>query len=159
GRLLHLKVDGRDRDVWTTAPTVSDALAALGYPSADFVSVSRSKRLPLAPTSIELRSPKHVTVIYDRKPKRVTTTAPTVAELLSDVNVRVGVHDRVHPAQSKAIEVGQRIRVQHVVYNIVTRHEALSYSVIKRYTSAMYSGQTRVVRSGRTGSEKLTYRV
>ena len=31
GKLLHLVVDGKKRDVWTTAPTVSDALVALGY--------------------------------------------------------------------------------------------------------------------------------
>lgn len=159
GRLLHLTVDGRDRDVWTTAPTVAAALAELGYPTADFVSVSRAKRLPLTPTSIDLRTPKRVTVITNRKPKRVTTTAPTVGELLSDLDVRLGTHDRVHPARSAAIETGQRILVQHVVYDTVTRRETLSYSVIKRYTSAMYAGQTTVVRSGRSGAKTLTYRV
>ena len=31
GRLLRLNVDGSVRDVWTTAPTVADALNQLGY--------------------------------------------------------------------------------------------------------------------------------
>ena len=53
GRLLHLDVDGGDRDVWTTAPTVAPALAQLGYPASDFVSVSRSQRLPLSATDLD----------------------------------------------------------------------------------------------------------
>src|SRR4051812_6910848 len=45
GRLLRLNVDGRTTDVWTTAPTVAQALADFGYSQQNFVSVSRSKRL------------------------------------------------------------------------------------------------------------------
>ena len=47
GRLLHLTIDGKSRDVWTTAPTVAEALKELGYGEDAAVSVSRSKRLPL----------------------------------------------------------------------------------------------------------------
>ena len=60
GRLLHLDVDGYSTTVWTTAPTVADALAQLGYSTADFTSVSRSRRLPLTPTDIMVRTPKLV---------------------------------------------------------------------------------------------------
>ena len=159
GRLLHLTVDGKERDVWTTAPTVSDALAALGYPSADFVSVSRSKRLPLSPTSIDLRSPKRVTVIHDGKRTHVTTTALTVGQLLGSLEMRVGEHDRVHPSRSEQIDAGMTVRLQHVVFKTVTRREAVAFRVIKRYTSQMYVGQTRIIRPGRSGSTEVTYRV
>lgn len=159
GRLLHLTVDGKERNVWTTEPTVSDALAALGYPQADFVSVSRSSRLPLTPTSIELRSPKQVTVVYRGDTRHVTTTAPTVADLLSQLNLVTGQHDRVNPLPGKQIEAGMKIQVQHVVYKIVTKRQTLSYPVVKHYTSQMYSGQSRVIRPGHTGARKLTYRV
>ncbi|HZC71667.1 MAG TPA: transglycosylase family protein [Jatrophihabitans sp.] len=158
GRLLHLTVDGRDRNVWTTAPTVSEALADLGYPSADFVSVSRSKRLPLGPTSIELRSPKPVTVVFKGDRTHAMTTALTVGGLLHTLDLPVGKHDRVHPMRGKQIEAGMKIQIQHVVYRTVTRHEAISYPVSKRYTSAMYVGQTRILRSGHEGLAKITYR-
>ena len=65
GRLLKLSIDGKEVDVWTTAPTVAEALAELGYDTTDFSSVSRDKRLPLSPTDIELRTPKTVTVRAD----------------------------------------------------------------------------------------------
>ena len=36
GRLLRLTIDGKEVDVWTTAPTVADALAELGYERRTF---------------------------------------------------------------------------------------------------------------------------
>jgi uncharacterized protein YabE (DUF348 family) len=159
GRLLHLVVDGKKRDVWTTAPTVSEALVALGYPSADFVSVSRSKRLPLSATSIELRSPKAVTVSHDGKSQRVVTTALTIAQLLRDLHVTVGPNDRVHPARVKPLKTGMKIHVARVVFKQVTRREALSYPVIKRYDSSMYEDQTTVITPGKNGLADNTYKV
>jgi uncharacterized protein YabE (DUF348 family) len=159
GRLLHLEVDGKERDVWTTAPTVADALQALGYPSSDFVSVSRSRRLPLSPTSIELRTPKRVVVTHDGKKQRVETTALTVHELLGDLHVSVGPNDRVHPAATKSIESGMKIHVARVHFKVVTQREAMSYPVIKRWDSSMYTDQTRIIRAGVQGSARVTYRV
>lgn len=159
GRLLHLEVDGKEREVWTTAPTVAEALAALGYPSSDFVSVSRSRRLPLSPTSIELRTPKRVVVTHDGQTQRVETTALTVEQLLGDLHVSVGVNDRVHPAVAKALTQGMTVHVARVHFKLVTRREAMSYPVIKRYDSSMYTDQTRIIRAGAGGSQKVTYRV
>jgi uncharacterized protein YabE (DUF348 family) len=95
GRQLLLNVDGRQVAVWTTAPTVAQALADLGYPAADFVSVSRSKRLPLTPTSLVLRAPKSVSVRHDGKVSSVVTTAPTVRALLASLNIAIHPHDGV----------------------------------------------------------------
>src|SRR5664279_4453635 len=82
GRLLHLNIDGKKKNVWTTAPTVADAMAQLGYPASDFVSVSRSKRLPLDATTISLLSPKKVTVVHDHKRLTGMAAGGTVAQAL-----------------------------------------------------------------------------
>jgi uncharacterized protein YabE (DUF348 family) len=157
GRLLHLLVDGKKRDVWTTAPTVSEALAALGYPQSDFVSVSRSKRLPLSPTSIALRTPKHVTVVYGGKSRHVTTTAATIVQALRELDIPLTVHSWVHPARVKPIAAGMKIEVGNT--RRVTQTESIGFSVIKHYDSSMYSDQVNVTRSGRTGSARVTYDV
>jgi uncharacterized protein YabE (DUF348 family) len=159
GRLLHLMVDGQPKDVWTTAPTVSEALAALGYPASDFVSVSRSKRLPLTATSIELRSPKSVSITHDHKTQRVVTTASSVGQLLREIRVSVGAHDRLSPAAASALKPGLAVRVQRVVTKQVTRHQSMSYSVVKHNDSSMYSGNSKVDTYGREGSANLTYQV
>jgi len=157
GRLLHLLVDGKPKDVWTTAPTVSEALAALGYPSSDFISVSRSKRLPLTATDIELRTPKQITVVHDHKTQQVTSTAADVASLLRELAVTVGSHDRVLPAATTPLTPGLKVRVERVVTKQVTRTESLSYPVVRRSDSSMYQGQTKVLTAGREGSAKVTY--
>jgi uncharacterized protein YabE (DUF348 family) len=157
GRLLHLNVDGTKKDVWTTAPTVADALAQLGYSASDFVSVSRAKRLPLDASSLELRVPKKVMLIHDGKKKAVTTTDAKIGQLLSDLGVRLGAHDRVTPAVRNAVKNGQQVIVQRVVSKRVTVHLTLSYPVSKRTDPSSYQGQSRVVRQGTQGSAVAVY--
>ncbi|MDT4934900.1 MAG: resuscitation-promoting factor RpfB [Pseudonocardiales bacterium] len=157
GRLLHLNVDGTKKDVWTTAPTVAEALAQLGYSASDFVSVSRSTRLPLDATSLELRAPKQVRVGFDGKTRTVTTTDSTVGQLLRDLGVRVGATDRVLPSSRSAIEQGLKIAVQRVAVKRQTVRELLSFAVTRRNDATMYQGDTKVVVAGASGAANVTY--
>jgi len=159
GRLLHLVVDGTERDVWTTARTVSGALAALGYPASDFVSVSRSKRLPLRVTSLVLRSPKSVTITHDGKTQHVVTTAATIGQLLRELHVTVRASDFVHPSRIKPVSDGMKVHVGRVTTKRVVHRRSISYSVIKHDDSSMYQGQTTVITYGRPGSVNVTYDV
>jgi len=157
GRLLHLIVDGKEKNIWTTAPTVALALDQLGYPASDFVSVSRSKRLPLNATSIELRAPKTVTVKHDHKSQRVITTAPTVAQLLRELNIRLGAHDRVQPAATTTVKADTAVVVQRVSIKRSTEHETIDYQTVQKNDSSMYEGDTKIITSGREGSAWATY--
>jgi uncharacterized protein YabE (DUF348 family) len=159
GRELRLLVDGKSRSVWTTAPTVSDALAALGYPAADFVSVSRAKRLPLTATSLVLRSPKAVTVMHDRKAQRVLTTAANVGQLLRELNITVRPQDVLHPGVHTGIRAHMKVHVGRVTKKRVTVRESVSYPVIKHYSSSMYTDQVHVATYGKQGSATVTYDV
>jgi uncharacterized protein YabE (DUF348 family) len=159
GRLLHLNVDGKQRDVWTTAPTVSDALSALGYSLADYVSVSRSRRLPLQATNLSLRAPKQVAVVHDHTKQSVVTTDATVAQLLSTLNIHVGPNDKLAPAAGAVVTPGMRVVLQRVRIKYVTHHRAVPYDVVRRHDSSMYEGDTKVLKAGHEGSQDLTYRV
>jgi uncharacterized protein YabE (DUF348 family) len=159
GRLLRLLVDGKPRDVWTTEPTVAQALEAHGYPLSDFVSVSRSERLPLTATDIVLRSPKAVTVLHDHKRQRVTTTSGTVGQLLDELHVVVRPQDEVQPSVQTVLRNGMTIHVGRVSTKRVTERESVPYPVIKHYNSAMYTDQVNVTTYGRQGSDNVTYTV
>ena len=154
---MHLNIDGEQKDVWTTAPTVADALAQLGYPASDFVSVSRSKRLPLDASSIELRAPKNVVIVHDGKKQALMTTDLRIGQLLKDLGITIGANDRVTPARLYAIKNGQQILVQRVTKKRATVRETLDYSVIKQSDASMYQGASRVVTAGVEGSASLTY--
>jgi uncharacterized protein YabE (DUF348 family) len=157
GRLLHLLVDGKPKDVWTTAPTVADAMAQLGYPAADFVSVSRSTRLPLGPTTIDLREPKLVALVHDGKRQVLTTTDATVSQLMSDLNVKLGKSDVVKPAADVALANRLTITVQRVATKVETVLESISFPVHQISDSSMYTGDVQVVTNGVAGSVNVTY--
>jgi uncharacterized protein YabE (DUF348 family) len=159
GRLLHLTVDGKPRDIWVTTPTVADALAQLGYSSADFSSVSRDKRLPLTPTGIEIRSPKRITIIHDHKKQAVTTTDATVRQLFHELRIKVAAGDHLSVKAASLLKNGQRIVVQRVVHKKVVKHRTLGYSTTTQHDSSMYSDQSTVVRDGKPGTAELTYSV
>jgi resuscitation-promoting factor RpfB len=155
GRLLHLMVDGKKKDVWTTAPTVADALTQLGYPASDFVSVSRAKRLPLEATSITLRSPQRVVLVYDGKTKAVWTTHLKVGDLLHDEGIKIGRLDMVIPRI--LIGANKKIVVKRVVNKRVTVRESLAFPVTHQNDASMYQGQSTVITSGVAGSVNATY--
>ena len=159
GRLLHLTIDGKSRDVWTTAPTVDDALLALGYPASELVSVSRYKRLPLSQTSLVLRTPKHVVIKDHGKTLRTDTTAATVGQALRQLDIPLDSDDQVRPLRHTEIEDGLKIQVLRIKTHTVTRHEQVDFPVVKRYDSSMYTDQSRTITRGKVGSALVTYKV
>jgi resuscitation-promoting factor RpfB len=159
GRLLHLDVDGVRTDVWTTAPTVAQALAELGYSSSDFVSVSRSRRLPLGATQIAIRSPRVITVGHDGKRDQVTTTEATVGGVLDDLGITLDDNDRLSVAESSPVKAGEVVTVQRVTRKIVTRIELLPFKVTKRSDPTLRQGVTKIIRPGKKGRTRDTYAV
>jgi uncharacterized protein YabE (DUF348 family) len=159
GRLLHLDVNGRDAEVWTTAPTVDAALAQLGYATSDFVSVSRSRRLPLRPTDIAIRTPGLVTVVHDGHRVEVTTTDATVGDLLADLDVSVSPSDRLSQPTSAALRDGETVVVQRVGKHLVTRMQNVPFATRHRRDSSMFVGNTAVVHPGQDGRIRVTYSV
>jgi uncharacterized protein YabE (DUF348 family) len=159
GRLLHLDINGMRRDVWTTAPTVAAALAQLGYPTSAFVSVSRSQRLPLTPSSLVIRTPRAVTIIDHGQQQQVTTTDATVGALLADLGVNLGRHDEVSPGVGTALSNGAVIRIQQVVRKTIVRRETIGFPTRRHDDPSVLRGQTRVLQAGRKGILKVTYSV
>lgn len=159
GRLLHLTVDGKRRDVWVTTPTVAEALAQLGYPSGDFSSVSRDKRLPLSPTAIELRSPKQITVIHDHMRQTVTTTAATVRDLLMTLGISKGRGDVLKPAASAQLVGVHQIVLQRVVRKFVIERQPIDFATRTVQDASMYTDQSTVVTDGKQGTMSLRYQL
>ncbi|GAB2455387.1 aggregation-promoting factor C-terminal-like domain-containing protein [Jatrophihabitans fulvus] len=160
GKQLVLRVDGRTVKVWTTAPTVSDALAQLGYSQSDFVSVSRSKRLPVGtPTSIDVRTPRTVTVVHDGEREKVSTTEPTVGDMLQQLGVSYDANDRLSVPAAEETEDGLTVVLKRVSTRTAVRTETVGYDTTKRRSGAVYQGTTQVLKPGRKGRAQVTYSV
>ena len=159
GRLLRLSVDGIPRNVWITAPTVAQALSQLGYPDNDFSSVSRDQRLPLSPTAITVRRPKHIQITADGRTRTVITTAPTVAVLLADLRIAVGPQDMLSAVASSPLRDSETIEVTRVRANNVVKNHPVPFPTQQVGDPTMYVGQSQLVRHGTNGVEAVTVEV
>ena len=157
GRLLHLSVDGTDRSVWTTAPTVALALNQLGFSSSDYISVSRSRRLPLGATDIALRTPKTVTVVHDGKRTSTTTTDATVGDLLGDLSLSLGTYDRLAPSAAQPITAGQTITITRVVHKTITSTQPIPFASRWTKDSSMLRGHSRLATAGHQGLRQISW--
>lgn len=159
GRLLHLSIDGAQRNIWTTAPTVQQALAQLGYTTSDFVSVSRSRRLPLQPTDMTIRTPQSVTVVHDGTTQHVTSTDRTVGALLRDLDVTVGPEDHLSAGPGSALQPGEVIRVRRVGEKTVTKTVEVKHRTVHTNDPDLPVGKKKVTQQGRDGEQRVTYSV
>ena len=113
GRLLTLTVDGQTREVWTTAPTVEQAMLELGQDPAGFqLSANRSREIPLDGLAVEAET-LHTVTLADRGAAgtAVTSTAGTVADLLAEKGVTLGAADRVTPDLQTPVTEGLTVSV------------------------------------------------
>lgn len=156
GRLLHLNVDGIPRSIWVTAPTVAEALGELGYSGADFSSVSRDMRLPLSPTAIMLRAPKHIMIIADGRTRAVTTTAPTASALLQQLGIAVGPQDLLSAVANSPLRDGETIDVTRVKSNNIVKDHPVPFPTTSVNDPSMYVGDSQLVQPGRNGVESVT---
>ena len=159
GRLLHLDVNGRRVDVWTTAPTVSQALSELGYGAGDTVSVSRSTRLPLTPTQITLLTPKAITIRVDHSSLEVITTVKTAGQAIAAAGVKVGAHDRVSVAAGSSLHDGEAIVINRVRLATTTTTKSIPFSTKTSDDPAATLGTTIVISLGHKGLRKISYQL
>ena len=159
GRLLVLDVNGVHSEIWTTATTVAQAMAELGYSTANFTSVSRDRRLPLSATDLTIRTPLRVNVTYNKQTSEVSTTDVTVGQLLDDLGITLHKGDSVEPAASTEITDGLAVKVHQRTTGKISVNRVLRYGTTVQHTSSLPAGHTVVVSLGHNGLARDTYAV
>jgi uncharacterized protein YabE (DUF348 family) len=160
GRLLTLRLDGQQRQVWVTALSVDDALDQLGLRTdGEWMSVSRSLTIPRRGLALSLRLPQHVTLLIDGKRLTTDTTAPDVSTLLSDLHLTVGPLDHVSVPETAYPVDGMVVILDRIKQGTVTRTVQIPFRTATVKTSTLYVGQSRVMRPGREGLRVNTYQL
>lgn len=159
-RQLTVTQDGQAHSYWTTENTVAGALAALGL-RADNARLSVSRSLPIGRQglSFSLTTPKAVTVKVDGGTKSVTTTSATVADLLTELNLKLGTLDKISVVPATAVTPGLAVAITRISTKQQTVTETVAYSTKNVSTSSMYKGDTKVTTPGKNGSQQATYRL
>ncbi len=161
GRPLTLSLDGAPREVWTTSPTVAGALRQLGMrPDAMVLSVAHSSAIPLRGMALEVSTPKPV-LLYDgaAPPRIVTTSAPTVLDMLAEQGRPLGGEDVLSTEATAPVLAGMRVGVTRIRTDEVRELRQLSPPEERIEDSELPEGEEAVEEPGTPGEEMVTSRV
>ena len=162
GRRLTLTVDGREQTYWTTATSVDDALDQVGQriETGAVMSASRSSSIGREGLTVTVRTPKEVALKVGRHARTTrTSTGITVGQALADLDVTVDHDDVVRPALSERVVDGTSITVTRISGVKRSVRMPVSYPTVVRETDQLFEDQSRTRRTGREGTEKVTYKI
>ena len=160
-RKLILDEGPSQREVWTTAPTVGQALAGLGVQAQPIqMSTSPNTAIPLAGLALELRVPHKVTLTDGTGAKKaLTTTAGTVAGLLAEHRIVLGVDDVSLPSGDTPLIDGSDVQVVRNGVGEVVETRAAPPPVQKIEDPALPRGKEVVVDPGKPGVSSAIMKV
>ena len=160
-RKLILDEGPSQREVWTTAPTVGLALAGLGVQAQPIqMSTSPNTAIPLAGLALELRVPHKVTLTDGTGAKTaITTTAGTVAGLLAEHRIVLGVDDVSLPSGDTPLIDGSDVQVVRNGVGEVVETRAAPPPVQKIEDPALPRGKEVVVNPGKPGVSSAIMKV
>ena len=161
GRPLELNVDGETETHWVTATSVSEALSQIGRSfDSSALSASRGADIQRGGMSLEVVTPKKLTVKIADKQRKVSLTALTVEDVLDEMDVDVDADDKVKPALGREVSSGDKVTVTRIkVLTKKVQDEVIDFGTIEKDDASMYEGDTSTERAGRTGLRDVTYKL
>lgn len=158
---LSLTIDGKQRELWTTADTVDQALTQLGLdPGSRTLSADRSRQIPLDGLAVTTTPLRTVLLSVAGAPATsVKTGATTVAALLQEQGVTLSGDDAIAPKPATAVRDGLAVEVTRVQNTTMTTTVELAPKQVKVKDPALDKGKTVVVRAGTPGKQQVVTRV
>ncbi len=160
GRQLTVNADGVKKAFWTTADTVSEALADLGlrYDSSAFFSTSRSAPLGREGLDLVVKTPKTVSIVRQGKATTSKLMVATVGEALTAAKIAWDKDDKITPAPATVLKSGvNTIGYVKVDLKQVTKNEKIAFGTDKTESATLTEGTKKVTAPGKSGSKTVTY--
>jgi len=159
-RPLTVTVDGAPHTYWTTELTLDSALRSLGI-RADGARLSASRSLPLGRSglTLDVSTPKSVSLAADGSTSSVTTTSPTVADLLADQHIVLGPLDTVSPLPAAPVVDGLVVAVTRIEHREITALEPIPAPMTQVSAPDLAVGKRVVVSAGTPGARRAQYDV
>ncbi|WP_280634893.1 resuscitation-promoting factor [Streptomyces sp. 4R-3d] len=160
GRPVMLTLDGRRRQIWTTADTVDGALRQLGVRAEGaLMSVSRSSAIPRSGLALDVLTERTVTFMADGREHTLRTNAATVYEALAHAGLTLRGEDTTSVRPDSFPRDGQTITVMRITRDEIVRDEAVPYDTERTPDPTLFTGTEVVTRQGEPGTRRLTYAV
>ncbi|MEV5874433.1 ubiquitin-like domain-containing protein [Streptomyces sp. NPDC052101] len=158
GRPVRLTLDGRRREVWTTAHTVAGALDELGVRAEGaYLSVSRSQRIGRAGLALDVRTERAVTIMADGRTRTIRTNAATVREALEEAGIGLHGQDATSVPPDSFPRDGQTVTVLRVSGSREVREEQIPFDVERTDDPTLFKGTEVVAQAGLPGLRRDTF--
>ncbi|MGW5737557.1 MULTISPECIES: ubiquitin-like domain-containing protein [Streptomyces] len=158
GRPVKLTLDGRRREVWTTARTVDGALRQLGVRAEGaYLSASRSKRIERHGLDLDVRTERAVTIMADGRERTIRTNAATVREAVEESGISLHGQDTTSVAPESFPRDGQTITVMRISGRKEVRDEPIPFAVRRTQDPDRFVGTEVVEQQGHQGTRRVTY--
>ncbi len=160
-RKLVLDEGPSQREVWTTAATVGQALDGLGVQAQPIqMSMAPDSAIPLSGLSLQLRVPHKVTLTDGTGVKKpLTTTAGTVSGLLEEHHITLGADDVSIPSGDTPLTDGTDVQVVRNGVGEVVETHAAPPPVQKIDDPSLPRGKEVVVSPGKPGEATAIMKV
>lgn len=153
---LTLTLDGVASEHTVYDRTVGDALDSLGVPvEGAYTSAEPSAELTRTGTELVVSTPKNVTVVADGEKKTVTTTRPTVADVLDEAGVKLDDDDEIKPSVDELVTPDDKVRVVRIEKVDKSETVPVEHDTEVREDPDALVGETEVVTPGKDGKKRL----
>jgi uncharacterized protein YabE (DUF348 family) len=155
-----VSVDGAERTINTTAPTVASLVTELGVASASEVSAPKDAQLAVSGSFVSISTPKAVTLVADGKATQTSTTAATVANLLNDAGITLAASDRLSQPANAPVVNNMVVKVSRVdTTKTAESTEAVPFETLTAEDAAMLKGEKKVVQAGVAGTISKNFKL
>ena len=159
-KAVKVSVDGAERTITTTAPTVEGLVTELGVASASEVSVPKDSQLAVSGSFVSISTPKAVTLVADGKATKTTTTAATVAGVLADAGIKLGASDRTSQPGNAPVVNNMVVKVSRVdTSKTEATTEAVPFETLTAEDAALPKGEQKVTQAGAAGSISKSFKL
>jgi uncharacterized protein YabE (DUF348 family) len=161
-RAIPLVIDdnGAATTLYTTAPTIGEALRQAGLTLYLGDTVSPDLGTPLAPGwHVYIRRSHAATLLVDGRTIHTRTRGETIAELLMQEGIELKDKDYTIPPATERVRDNIQVRVMRVREELLTDAEYLPYETVWQPDPTLEIDQRRVAQVGVEGLKKRTTRV
>ncbi|MET3172256.1 UNVERIFIED_ORG: uncharacterized protein YabE (DUF348 family) [Arthrobacter sp. UYCu721] len=159
-KAVKVSLDGSEKTVNTTAPDVAGLVTELGVTSASSVSVPKEAQLAVAGSFVSISTPKTVSIVADGKAATATTTAGTVAQVLEDAGITLGVDDRTSQPGNAHVVNNMVVKVSRVdTSKTAATTEDVAFDSMTTESAELLKGEKEVTQAGVAGKVDKSFKL
>lgn len=159
-RPLTVMIDGSTTEHMTTMLTVGDALEEVGAPmDGTAISAPLNDMLPRTGMTVEVTTPKSLSLNLGGEVRDLTSTGRTVGDVLDNESVELAETDTVTPSVDTPVTEAMAITVTRVRVENEVRTETIAHETTEQNNPDRTVGTREVVTEGVDGTKDVTYAV